>query len=52
MKKLAAESMDKAKEILTAEQREKLEKMLGKKLDLDLSQLGGNGVWRTRPTRP
>ena len=35
--------MDKAKEILTAEQREKLDNMLGKKLDIDMSQLGGNG---------
>jgi Spy/CpxP family protein refolding chaperone len=43
IKKLAAESMDKAKEILTAEQREKLDNMLGKKLDIDMSQLGGNG---------
>ncbi len=43
IKKAAAESMDKAKEILTAEQREKLDNMLGKKLDIDMSQLGGNG---------
>jgi len=43
MKKLGEETMDKAKEILTSEQREKLEKMAGKKVDFDLSQLGGPG---------
>jgi Spy/CpxP family protein refolding chaperone len=51
MKKLAAESMDKAKEILTAEQREKLDNMLGKKLDIDLSQLGGGNGFGGRGRR-
>ena len=46
MKKLGEESMDKAKEILTSEQREKLEKMAGKKVDFDLSTLGGFGGGR------
>jgi Spy/CpxP family protein refolding chaperone len=43
LKKMVDESMDKAKEILTSEQREKLDKMLGKKLDIDMSQLGLGG---------
>jgi len=51
LKKLAAESMDKAKEILTADQREKLDTMLGKKLDIDLSQLGGGNGFGGRGGR-
>lgn len=43
IKKLGEETMDKAKEILTSEQREKLEKMAGKKVDFDLTQQGGFG---------
>jgi Spy/CpxP family protein refolding chaperone len=46
MKKLGEETMGKAKEILTSEQREKLEKMTGKKVDFDLSELGGFGGGR------
>lgn len=50
-KKLQEENMAKAKDILTPEQREKLEKMAGKPVDFDLSQIGGFGG-RGRRGRP
>ncbi|HEX3997411.1 MAG TPA: hypothetical protein VHX65_02560 [Pirellulales bacterium] len=43
IKKLNDETMDKAKEVLSSEQREKLDKMLGKKFEGDLPQMGFGG---------